>query len=102
MMEQRAVQKNGGGSDHCSLIPPWRMNAGVLLWETTTTVQQFFILKQETSPISMNIQMYFSLIELCLFCSQIIVSQMFFLNRSLSYHKYKQSHVQVSVEQDLH
>lgn len=50
----------------------------------------------------MNIQMYFSLIELCLFCSQIIVSQMLFLNRSLSYHKYKQSHVQVSVEQDLH
>lgn len=36
---------------------------------------------------NMNIQMYFSLLALCLFCSQIIVSQILSLSRSLSCQK---------------
>ena len=41
--------------------------------------------------MSTNIQMYFSLVALYLFCSQtIITSQMLFLNRTLCYHKYRQ------------
>lgn len=95
MMGHRAVQKR----ETVVITVPWQLHLGewmqwVLPHKTTMTVEQT-IFHPEISNFSHKYQhadvLFFSLIALCLFCSQIIIiSQMLFLNRTLSYHKYNQ------------